>query len=200
MVSFPQFGRLNLNPANACEKLSKRARGMNALASAIEEWHHLSDWLRFLCRIVAITIMAISVIMPALEMAQETGKVIAWLKKEGESVAKGEPLLEIQTDKAVMEIESPGDGVLAGITVQAGAEVPVGRNIAWIVRPGEAPPVHDVVAESGRKAPTAVSAASAVPTSAPADQPPTSTKQGTQFANQAAKISPKARRMASERG
>jgi len=144
--------------------------------------------------------MAISVIMPALEMAQETGKVIAWLKKEGESVAKGEPLLEIETDKAVMEIESPGDGVLAGITVQAGAEVPVGRNIAWIVRPGEAPPVHDVVAESGRKAPTAVPAASAVPTSAPADQPPTSTKQGTQFANQAAKISPKARRMASERG
>src|SRR5437773_193791 len=41
--------------------------------------------------------MAISVIMPALEMAQETGKLISWLKKEGESVAKGEPLLEIET-------------------------------------------------------------------------------------------------------
>ena len=52
--------------------------------------------------------MAISVVMPALEMAQETGKLISWLKKEGESVAKGEPLLEIETDKAVMEIESPG--------------------------------------------------------------------------------------------
>src|SRR5580693_8268865 len=95
--------------------------------------------------------MAISVVMPALEMAQETGKLISWLKKEGESVAKGEPLLEIETDKAVMEIESPGDGVLAGVKIQAGAEVPVGRTIAWIVRPGEIPPADDVAVESGRK-------------------------------------------------
>src|SRR5271166_2588213 len=95
--------------------------------------------------------MAISVVMPALEMAQETGKLIAWLKKEGEPVVKGEPLLEIETDKAVMEIESPGDGVLAGIKVQAGTEVPVGRTIAWIVRPGEAAPADEVAVESGRK-------------------------------------------------
>ena len=53
--------------------------------------------------------------MPALEMAQETGKLISWLKKEGDSVVKGEPLLEIETDKAVMEIESPGDGILVGV-------------------------------------------------------------------------------------
>ena len=95
--------------------------------------------------------MAISVVMPALEMAQETGKLISWLKKEGEAVAKGEPLLEIETDKAVMEIESPGDGVLAGIKVQAGTEVPVGQTIAWIVRPGETPPADEVAVESGRK-------------------------------------------------
>ncbi len=69
--------------------------------------------------------MAISVVMPALEMAQETGKLISWLKKEGESVAKGEPLLEIETDKAVMEIESPGDGVLAGV------KVPWDRSAGW---------------------------------------------------------------------
>src|SRR5712664_1954502 len=102
--------------------------------------------------------MAISVVMPALEMAQETGKVISWLKKEGETVSKGEPLLEIETDKAVMEIESPGDGILAGVKVGAGADVPVGRTIAWIVRAGEAPPAEEVVAESGRK--TTTSAAS----------------------------------------
>ena len=77
-----------------------------------------------------IKTMAISVVMPALEMAQETGKLISWLKKEGETVVKGEPLLEIETDKAVMEIESPGDGVLAGIKAHAGAEVPVGQTIA----------------------------------------------------------------------
>ena len=58
--------------------------------------------------------MPISVVMPALEMAQETGKLLSWLKKEGDSVAKGEPLLEIETDKAVMEIESPGESILTG--------------------------------------------------------------------------------------
>src|ERR1700692_1395798 len=108
--------------------------------------------------------MAISVVMPALEMAQETGKLISWLKKEGESVIKGEPLLEIETDKAVMEIESPGDGVLAGVKIQAGAEVPVGRTIAWIVRPGEAIPADEVAAESGRKTTTVAAPASAIST------------------------------------
>ena len=138
--------------------------------------------------------MAISVVMPALEMAQETGKLISWLKKEGESVAKGEPLLEIETDKAVMEIESPGDGVLAGVKVQAGTEVPVGRTIAWIVGPGEVPPADEIAAPSGRRstvpalftAPAASTAASANQLASPA-QPAESIK-----------ISPKARRLASE--
>ena len=81
--------------------------------------------------------MAFSVVMPALEMAQETGKLIAWRKKEGDRVAKGEPLLEIETDKAVMEIEAPAEGVLAGISAQAGSDIPVGQTIAWIVGPGK---------------------------------------------------------------
>jgi len=132
--------------------------------------------------------MAISVVMPALEMAQETGKLVSWLKKEGESVTKGEPLLEVETDKAVMEIEAPGDGVLAGIKVQAGTEVPVGQTIAWLVRPGEAPPTDEVVTTSGRKS-TLVAPAAASQSSQP-----------TSAAAQAPKISPKARRLASERG
>src|SRR3984957_11883380 len=98
--------------------------------------------------------MAISVVMPALEMAQETGKLISWLKKEGDTVAKGEPLLEIETDKAVMEVESPGDGVLTGVKAEAGAEVPVGRTIAWIVKAGESVPTDEVLVESGRKSAT----------------------------------------------
>jgi pyruvate dehydrogenase E2 component (dihydrolipoamide acetyltransferase) len=129
--------------------------------------------------------------MPALEMAQETGKLISWLKKEGESVTKGEPLLEIETDKAVMEIESPGDGVLAGVKVQPGAEVPVGRTIAWIVRPGEVPPADEVATASGRKTTAAAPSAGS---------PPASANQGGQSITQAVKISPKARRLASERG
>ena len=140
--------------------------------------------------------MAISVVMPALEMAQETGKLISWLKKEGEPVIKGEPLLEIETDKAVMEIESPGDGVLAGIKIQAGAEVPVGRTIAWIVRPGETPPADEVAVESGRK--NSGTSGSSTSTAVSGSQTPTATA-STQSAN-AVKISPKARRLAGERG
>src|ERR1700686_2232444 len=143
--------------------------------------------------------MAISVVMPALEMAQETGKLISWLKKEGESVAKGEPLLEIETDKAVMEIESPGDGVLAGVKIEAGAEVPVGQTIAWIVRPGEAAPADEVAIESGRKT-AAIPAASAIPIAASANQSVTSAQSAGPSATQPVKISPKARRLASERG
>ena len=141
--------------------------------------------------------MAISVVMPALEMAQETGKLISWLKKEGESVAKGEPLLEIETDKAVMEIESPGDGVLAGVKIEAGAEVPVGQTIAWIVRPGEVPPADEVATESGRKTTFAAPQTSSAAT---ANQPATSSPSATSSTSQPLKISPKARRLASERG
>jgi pyruvate dehydrogenase E2 component (dihydrolipoamide acetyltransferase) len=86
--------------------------------------------------------MAVSIVMPALEMAQETGKLIAWRKREGEEVRKGEPLVEIETDKAVMEIESPADGILAGVKAEIGAVVPVGQTIAWIVAPGEKPPIE----------------------------------------------------------
>lgn len=150
--------------------------------------------------------MAISVVMPALEMAQETGKLISWLKKEGDSITKGEPLLEIETDKAVMEIESPSNGILAGVKAQAGAEVPVGQTIAWIVAPGETPPAEEASATSGRKnsAAIATSAASASPNSAHASDLSSSSRGAAPAAshpsNQQTRISPKARRLASERG
>jgi pyruvate dehydrogenase E2 component (dihydrolipoamide acetyltransferase) len=131
--------------------------------------------------------MPISVVMPALEMAQETGKLIAWLKKEGDSVAKGEPLLEIETDKAVMEIEAPGDGVLGGVKAQAGAEIPVGQTIAWILRPGEAIPLDQPAAQSGRHQERPAAHATPAAAAAPA-----------QAAASEAKVSPKARRLAKE--
>ena len=89
--------------------------------------------------------MAVSVVMPALEMAQETGKLVSWLKREGDQVRKGEMLLEIETDKAVVEIEALGDGILAGITAKEGDVIPVGQTIAWLVQAGEAPPNPQVV-------------------------------------------------------
>ena len=133
--------------------------------------------------------MAISVVMPALEMAQETGKVLAWRKKEGERVSKGEPLLEIETDKAVVEIESPGDGVLAGITAHVGAVIPVGETIAWLVAPGEKPPLKSAAVVPAARA----SSGSGHQVSAVA---PASAKQ----IETAPQISPKARRLASELG
>src|SRR5216683_5021269 len=95
--------------------------------------------------------MAISVVMPALEMAQENGKLLSWRKKEGEAVAKGEPLLEIETDKAVVEVESPAEGILAGVKAREGDVIPVGQTIAWIVQPGEKPPAESTDAASGRR-------------------------------------------------
>ncbi len=134
--------------------------------------------------------MAISVVMPALEMAQETGKLLAWRKKEGERVAKGEPLLEIETDKAVVEVEAPGEGILAGITAEVGAVIPVGETIAWLVAPGEKLPEKSATpAPAARAASASVAQASAVA--------PAIAKQDVAAAPQ---ISPKARRLAKELG
>ena len=135
--------------------------------------------------------MAFSVVMPALEMAQETGKLLAWRKKEGDRVSKGEPLLEIETDKAVVEVEAPADGVLAGIKAKEGADIPVGQTIAWIVAPGEAPPTESESAAPAARAssqPKAEQTQSASTPSAPSQSAP------------AARISPKARRLAKELG
>jgi len=133
--------------------------------------------------------MAISVVMPALEMAQETGKLLAWRKKEGERVTKGEPLLEIETDKAVVEVEAPGDGVLAGVTADVGAVIPVGQTIAWLVAPGEDPPTKSVTAAPAARASSGMERSAVAATQVSA-QPSASAPQ----------ISPKARRLAKELG
>jgi len=77
------------------------------------------------------------VIMPALGMNQETGRVVAWLRAEGETVAKGDPIMEIETDKATVEVEAPASGVLTAISAREGDEVPVGQKVAVIVAAGE---------------------------------------------------------------
>ncbi|MGH7354870.1 MAG: dihydrolipoamide acetyltransferase family protein [Candidatus Rokuibacteriota bacterium] len=82
--------------------------------------------------------MPTNVIMPALELAQETGKVLRWIKQPGDTVRKGEPIVEIETDKVTVEIEAPASGVLGGVTARAGDVVPVGQTIAVIAAPNEA--------------------------------------------------------------
>ena len=70
--------------------------------------------------------------MPKLGEVMEEGKVLEWKKKEGEAIAKGEILLEVETDKAVMEIESTASGILRKILVPAGETVPVNSPLALI--------------------------------------------------------------------
>ena len=129
--------------------------------------------------------------MPALEMAQETGKLVSWKKKEGEPVKKGEVLLEVETDKAVVEIEAASDGVLAGVTAKVDDVVPVGQTIAWLLKPGESvPAASGAPQQTGRKMDSAPAAAAA-PVAAAAPEPASVA---------GAKISPKARRLAREHG
>jgi pyruvate dehydrogenase E2 component (dihydrolipoamide acetyltransferase) len=135
--------------------------------------------------------MAVSVVMPALEMAQETGKLLAWLKKEGDSVKKGEPLVEIETDKVTVEVEAPADGVLAALKAWEGAEIPVGQTIAWIVAPGEQPPAESPSAGPAARAMTEQSVRPASVASAAGVARP---------AEPSARVSPKAKRVAKELG
>src|SRR5256885_16836057 len=81
--------------------------------------------------------MPTNVIMPALEMAQETGKVLRWIKSPGDRVIKGESIVEIETDKVTVEIEAPASGILRDVSAQAGDVVPVGKTIALIFAEGE---------------------------------------------------------------
>lgn len=118
--------------------------------------------------------MAKNVIMPALGMAQETGTLLRWLKAPGEPIVKGELLMEIETDKAMVEIEAPASGVLAGVTAQAGDVIPVGHVIAQIL-------------EANEQAPAAAEKRAA-PAAAPVKETP------------APRASPVAARIAAERG
>jgi pyruvate dehydrogenase E2 component (dihydrolipoamide acetyltransferase) len=135
--------------------------------------------------------MPTNVIMPALELAQETGKVLRWMKQPGDRVRKGEPIVEIETDKVTVEIESPASGILSGVTAQEGDVVPVGQTIALIADAGEAPQRGD-----GDKV-------SAPPgTMFPLESPlsPQGRGQGEGAREDRVKASPLARRIAAEHG
>ncbi len=98
--------------------------------------------------------MAVEVFMPKMSDHMEAGVIIGWLVKEGEKVARGQPILELETDKAAVELEAPESGILKGIRagVEAGASVPVGETIAFIVKTPEEivptlPPLGSAVKE-----------------------------------------------------
>jgi len=134
--------------------------------------------------------MASEVKLPRLGQGMESGTVNKWLKSEGESVSKGEPLFEVDTDKVTQEVESDFDGVLLKIVLPSG-EAPVGQTIAYIGEAGEE------VAE------TAAAPPADVPEREPervSDPVPVSDTPAVPDSNGRIKASPLARRLARERG
>ncbi len=136
--------------------------------------------------------MATEVIMPKVDMVMETGTFVEWLIKEGGHVNKGDALFVITTDKAAIEVESPEDGILAGVNAKADDVIPVTEVIAYILAPGEAlpaktapKPVVTASALSTAKAETAVETAVVASESSEADK---------------VRATPVARRMAEELG
>ena len=98
--------------------------------------------------------MPLDVILPKVDMDMATGKIAKWHVKDGDAVKKGMLLFEIETDKAAMEIDCPGDGTIANITAVEGSTIPVGATVAQIFASGEAlstttksqiPPAHPKV-------------------------------------------------------
>ena len=81
--------------------------------------------------------MASKVIMPQAGQDLETGTVTQWLKAEGDTVAKGEPIVQIETEKVTLDVEAPAAGTLLRIVVPDGAETPIFSTIGIIGQPGE---------------------------------------------------------------
>ena len=135
--------------------------------------------------------MATGIVLPALSAGMETGTIARWLKAEGDAVAAGEALAEVETDKATLEIEAPSAGRLGRIVVPAGQSVPVGQTIAVLLAEGEAAPAGAVPPPrpAAESPPTAVAAAAPAPAAAvPAGAAPRH------------RASPLARRLAAQAG
>ncbi len=132
-----------------------------------------------------------TIIMPKMGDAMEEGTLVRWLKQEGELVKEGEPIAEIATDKATIELEAPASGVLRGIRVQEGATVPINTPLAYILSEGETLP------EESKRDGAAPSPTVAPPTVSP---PPEARVAAAPAAEERIKASPLARKIAQEHG
>jgi pyruvate dehydrogenase E2 component (dihydrolipoamide acetyltransferase) len=134
--------------------------------------------------------MAIKVIMPRLTHDMQSGIFIRWLVQEGKPVQRGEPLFEVETDKAVTEVDAEAEGVLRGVRAEEGDTVPIGATMAYIAGEDETLPEIDEQQEVS----PAVESSPAPVTSPPAR----STSEARQLHGVVA--TPIARRMAREKG
>ncbi|MGB2814398.1 MAG: dihydrolipoamide acetyltransferase family protein [Dehalococcoidales bacterium] len=108
--------------------------------------------------------MAVAVIFPKLDEAMTSGKVVRWLKNEGDPVEKGEIILEIESEKTSFELEAEASGILSKVTAKEGDEVPIGTTIAFILKPGEeAPEVETPVKVEAKKEPPKAEARTEAP-------------------------------------
>ncbi len=141
--------------------------------------------------------MATNVTMPQMGFDMTEGTIAAWLKKEGDTVTKGEAIAEIETDKTTIQIEAFGGGVLKKILSPAGAKVPVGETIGIIADPNE-----QVDAPASPSAtPAQAAPAAAKQESAPAVQPAAvESVSASVAANGRIIATPVAKRIAEERG
>ncbi len=145
--------------------------------------------------------MPTKVILPALGIAQDTGKIIEWLKAEGETVTEGEPLVVVETDKAAVDLEAPASGVLAQVSAKVGDEVPVARVIAVILSPNEVSGGVELPRQTATPSLAQPSSpeVAAIPTDRPA--PVAATADASPLGHNGRRASsPKARRIAEERG
>ncbi|HLY59453.1 MAG TPA: dihydrolipoamide acetyltransferase family protein [Terriglobia bacterium] len=117
--------------------------------------------------------MAVRVLMPKGSDTMTEGKVLKWLKQEGDKVSSGDAVVEIETDKVDMEVETTGVGVLRKILVQVGQVVPVGQLLGVIGKPDED---IEALIKSGAVAPAPAAHQADEPKASPASPPPTPTK------------------------
>ena len=139
--------------------------------------------------------MATVVAMPSMGYDMKEGIVVRWRKKEGEQVARGEVIAEIETDKATVEMEAYASGVLGKIIAEEGASIPVGDLIAVITAPGEEiPPLESLTSEASQEVP-----AEAADTAPPAAATPAAQTASTESTGRVL-ATPVARRLATEMG
>jgi pyruvate dehydrogenase E2 component (dihydrolipoamide acetyltransferase) len=145
--------------------------------------------------------LAHEVIMPKLGMAMVEGTVIAWKKRAGDAVKKGEGIVEISSEKIEMEVEAPADGVLLRIDVAEGGVVPYGTVLGVVGEPNESVAVPAAVSAAARVESAASLAAAEPPPAAPAAAGAPALAAGAPArSREGVKISPVARKMAEEAG
>ncbi|MDA0987656.1 MAG: dihydrolipoamide acetyltransferase family protein [Chloroflexi bacterium] len=136
--------------------------------------------------------MATTVVMPQMGFDMQEGTIVRWLKQEGEEVKRGEPIAEIETDKAVVEMEAYASGIVLKTVFPEGATVPVGQTIAFIGEAGEAIPEGEPAAKAAAAAQPGATAAQPEEAASKAEESPAQSGE--------VKASPLARRLAEENG